>query len=681
MEIAAGSLTSHLLLRKQAKYLYHSLSLSVASIFFAISLVLYLFWPLIEIREELLHWFISCLFILSLRIILFIFYQRSLPEHDPLLWIYLFVFGASLNGIVLSLLIFLVPLDQALHFTYVLLLIGTISVASVSSIGIIKQAFFTYLSSLSLPIIIFFFQHLGELHSFHTVTYAIIFIFSSFAALRFNKSMTAAFTMQIKNKILTRQLEKVTSERLSAQEDLHDTTLELQLLNENLEQKVKEKTTELENLAFYNTLTQLPNRRHFYDYLDRTLIRNKITNEPFALFFIDLDEFKTINDTLGHNFGDILLTKVASRLRSCTRVDDFIAHISGDEFIVIVKGDLCASKIAEIADNIINKISEPYTLTETQTFISCSLGIALFPQDGQNTNTLVKYSDLAMYYAKENGKNSYHFYNNALYEKKAKKFILATALKTAIEKNELYLVYQPQVHCQNEDVHGMEVLLRWNSLQFGPVPVNQFIPLAEESHQILELEDFVLRVALTQVKFWNEQSKKPFRVAINISAVHFQQKNFVQEIESLLAQIHFNPKFLELELTESALINNTQNSIDKLIHLKSLGIKLSIDDFGTGYSSLSYLKQLPIDILKIDKSFIDGIPDDHNNKAITNAIIELAHQFNLQTIAEGVEYKHQLDFLKTTNCDLIQGYYFYKPMKADIFEKKFVFNKEPSAKT
>ncbi|NOQ80874.1 MAG: EAL domain-containing protein [Gammaproteobacteria bacterium] len=676
MVAAPEILTQHLLLKKQVKYLYRSLTLVVASVFVAVTLILYFFWSLAEIREQLIHWYISCLFILSLRIVLFNFYLHSSANSDPQLWLYLFVFGACLNGIVLSLLIFLVPLDQTLHFTYVLLLIGTLSVASVSSLGIIKQAFFTYLASLSLPLIGFFFLHFGEVQSVHLVTYVIIFLFSSFAALRFNKSLTHAFTLQIKNQILTKRLNKETNERLIAEEDLHDTALELQLLNDNLEYKVKEKTTELENLAFYDTLTQLPNRRHFYDYLERTLTRHKITKQPFALFFIDLDEFKSINDTLGHDFGDVLLTRVASRLRECTRVDDFIARISGDEFIVIVKGDLCESKIAEIANNIIKKVSEPYSFTDTQTFISCSLGIALFPQDGETTNTLVKYSDLAMYHAKENGKNSYHFYNNTLYEKKAKKFILATALKTAIDKNELYLVYQPQVSCQDEQVSSMEVLIRWHSHQFGPVPVSKFIPLAEESHQILELENFVLRVALTQVKFWNEQSKQAFRVAINISAVHFQKKCFVQDIESLLSEIDFKPEYLELELTESALMTNTQESIDKLIHLKSLGIKLSIDDFGTGYSSMSYLKQLPIDTLKIDKSFIDGIPDDQNNTAITKAIIELAHQFNLQTIAEGVEYKYQLDFLKTTSCDSIQGYYFYKPMKADDFEKQFVMTSD-----
>jgi len=674
MQQANELLTKHLLQKKQAQYLYQSLGMAVLSIFFAVSLVLYVFWSLEEIREQLLHWYFICLFTLSLRLLTLIFFYRAPADSEPKLWIYLFMIGACLNAAILSLFIFLIPLNQAHYYIYALFLISIVSVASIASLGILKQVFFSYLASLSIPLCIFFFMHSGETQSFYLLIYLIIFLFSSFAALNLNKNLTSAITMQINNQILIEQLHEETNERHNAEDDLYNTTLELQRLNANLENKVKEKTSELENLALYDSLTQLPNRHHFYDYLERTLARNKITKDPFALFFLDLDEFKTVNDTLGHNFGDILLTKVALRLRECTRVDDFIARISGDEFIIIVKGKLDESKIAEIADNVIKNISKPYDLTDTPTYISCSLGISLFPQDTENAHTLVKYSDLAMYYAKENGKNAYHFYNNALYEIKAKNYILSTALKTAIEKNELYVVYQPQVDCQNELVSSMEVLLRWKSHQFGLVPVQKFISLAEESHQILELEAFVLHTALTQVKLWNKESKQPFRIAVNISAMHFQQKNFISEIKSLLSEIDFNPEFLELELTESALMNSTQESVDKLIQLKALGIKVSIDDFGTGYSSMSYLKQLPVDILKIDKSFIDGIPGDLNNTAITKAIIELAHQFGMKTIAEGVEHKKQLDFLKASNCHLIQGYYFYKPLTTADFEKQFVLN-------
>ncbi len=663
--------SSELLAKKQTQYLYQSTNLSVMSLFFAISMILYLFWDLLQIREQLIHWYITNLFILSLRVVLSTFYQRSKATHNPQTWSYLFIFGACLNGTLISLIIFLAPENQNYYYTYVLLLLGTMSIASIASLGIFKRAFITYLASLALPLIIFFLTHSNELHSFHFYAYLIIFLFASSAMMHINKSLLSAFTMEIENAELKQKLTIETDERIHAEYKLRDKALELQSLNENLEDTVNKKTSELETLAFYDTLTQLPNRHHFYDYLARTLSRNKITRESFALFFIDLDEFKTINDTLGHDFGDALLKKVGSRLRDCTRVDDFVARISGDEFIVILKGSLNESQIAEIANNIVKAIAQPYTFSGSQTFISCSLGISLYPHDGETSNTLIKYSDLAMYAAKESGKNSFRFYNNELYEKKAKKFILATALKTAITKNELYLVYQPQVSTKNGTISSIEVLLRWNSPKFGPVPVEKFISVAEETNQIVELEDFVLRTALTQVKFWNEQVREKFRIAVNISALHFKHKKFVDQIKSILTITNFDPRYLELELTESALMHDTQEGIDKLAYLKSFGIKISIDDFGTGYSSMSYLKQLPVDALKIDKSFIDGIPEDHNNNAITRAIIVLANQFHLETIAEGVEDEEQLKFLKEAGCHLIQGYYYYRPLTAEQFEKEF----------
>ncbi|MCW8930075.1 MAG: EAL domain-containing protein [Gammaproteobacteria bacterium] len=663
--------TSNLLAKKQAQYLYQSLNLTVISLFFAISMFFYLFWELQQIQDQLINWYLANLFILALRIGVAGFYQRSSDKSNPQKWIYLFIFGSCLNGTLISFIIFLAPDNLDYYYTYVLLLVGTMAIASIATLGIVKKAFFAYIASLLVPLAIFFLTHSNELQSFHFYGYLIIFLFTSSAAIRINKSLISAFTMEIDNAILTKKLTQETDVRIVAEDELRDKALELQLLNENLECKIKEKTSELENLAFYDTLTQLPNRHHFYEYLSRTLTRNKITLEPFALFFIDLDEFKNINDTLGHDFGDELLIKVSSRLRDSTRVDDFIARISGDEFIVIIKGHLNENKIAEIADKIINTIAQPYTFSNAQTFISCSLGISLYPHDADSINALVKYADLAMYHAKENGKNAFHFYNNGLYEKKAKKFILATALKTAIKNNELYLVYQPQVCSQNAQVSSIEVLLRWNSSRFGPVPVDKFIPIAEETNQIVELEDFVLRTALQQVKFWNKQSDKQFRIAVNISTLHFRNKHFIKQIETILSQTDFNPELLELELTESALVKETQQSIEKLTYLKSLGLKISIDDFGTGYSSMSYLKQLPVDTLKIDKSFIDGIPDDPNNKAITKAIIVLAHQFHLETIAEGVEHQHQLDFLKEVGCHLVQGYYYYKPLTVDEFEKEF----------
>ncbi len=664
--------TSFLLAKKQVDYLYQSVNLTVLSLFLAISMVLYVFWEVQPLQEQLLGWYFTNVAILTLRLLLNFFYQRS-PVHDsPQKWAYLFIFGACLSGTIISLIIFLVPDSPEYYYTYVLLLLGTLVVASTASLGVLMSAFFIYLASLSAPLVFFFLTHTYELQSFHFYAYLIIFLFSSSAVIRINRSLRSAFTMEIDNRLLRKRLSKETEVRLQAEDELRNNSLELQILNENLECKVREKTSELQNLAYYDLLTQLPNRHHFYEYLDRTLFRNKISQEAFALFFIDLDEFKNINDTLGHDFGDELLIKVAARLRDCTRIDDFIARISGDEFIVIIKGDeLDETKIAAAADNIINCVSRPYNFSDSQTFISCSLGISLYPQDGNSANSLVKYADLAMYYAKENGKNTFYFYNDELYKKQARQFVIATALKTAIKNNELFLMYQPQVSSHDSQVTSMEVLLRWNSRTLGQVPVDKFITVAEESNQILELEDFVLRTALTQVKQWNQQNQRHFRVAVNISAIHFQHKNFVQQIESILAETDFEPELLELELTESALMKNTQESIDKLTYLKTFGLNISIDDFGTGYSSMSYLKQLPVDTLKIDKSFIDGIPEDHNNTAITRAIIELANQFNLQTIAEGVEHEHQLDFLKAAGCHYIQGYYYYRPLSVDDFAREF----------
>lgn len=663
--------TKQLLTRKQADYLYQSLNFSVISIFLANSVFIFLLWDFTEIHESLLKWYFVNLFILSLRSISNMLYRNSRARLQPLTWIYLFILGACLSGIVTAMLIFIIPAQNILYFTYILLILGLMVIASITTLGVMRQAYFAYLATMAIPVIIFYLTFYNEKLLIHLFGYILIFVFSSLSAMRFNNSLLNAFKLEMTNQNLVSQLNKETGTRINAQDEVVKKTRELEELNNTLELKIRDKTNELENLAFYDSLTQLPNRTSFYNYLSRTLKRNKITREPFALFFIDLDEFKAVNDTLGHDFGDMLLIEAASRLQASTRVDDFIARISGDEFTIVIKQVEGENHLASIAQNIIHTISQPYLFHETQALISCCIGIAIFPDDGENANTLLKFSDLAMYQAKENGKNAFNFYHQDLYKRKAKKFILVNELKNALQKNELYLVYQPQVHCHNETTDSMEVLLRWNNSKIGPISPAKFIPLAEETNLIIELEDFVLKTALTQVKYWNQHSKQQYTVAINISRIHFQRKDFVQKLENLLQQLSITPHMLEIELTESAVMKNTQESIDKLNYLKSLGIRFSIDDFGTGYSSMSYLKQLPIDTLKIDKSFIDGIPSDRDNKVITQAIIVLAKQFNIKTIAEGVETQQQLTFLKEIDCQMIQGYFYYKPLCAEEFELEF----------
>jgi diguanylate cyclase (GGDEF)-like protein len=659
---------------KKNQYLFQHLNLTIVSLWFAITISLLFFWDFETTRSAIIQWYILNLVILILRGLTNFYYNRRKAEVEkkPLLWSSIYIAGACLNAILIACLAFLLPEQNFIYFSYLLLLIGLMSIAAITSIGTFRLGFFIYLSTLSLPIIIFYSTNAYPMDDYHIYGYIVVFSFSAMSALNFNKSLTTTFRMELENHFLKSQLSSETSSRLGVESELLKKAKELESLNKSLEEIVKEKTSELETLAFYDTLTQLPNRHHFYNYLERTLARNQVNQETFALFFIDLDEFKAINDTLGHDIGDKLLIEVSSRLRTCTRVDDFIARISGDEFIVIIKGVSYESELASIATNIIRSIAQPYPFFDSQAFISCSIGIAKFPDDGTNLQSLFKYADLAMYNAKENGKNSFKFYNQSLYEQKAKKFILATELKSAIERKELHLVYQPKVNANTNEVNSMEVLLRWNSHKFGPVPVFKFISLAEESKQILELEKFVLTNALTQVMEWNKKSRKPFTIGINISNIHFQQKDFVEEIEQLLEALHFNPFYLELELTESAIMKDIHESVNKLNLLKYMGIHISIDDFGTGYSSMSYLKQLPIDTLKIDKSFIDGIPDDKDNCAITQAIIMLAQQFKLKTIAEGVESLQQLEYLKQSGCHLIQGFYFYKPLSTKEFESRFI---------
>ena len=660
-----------LLIKKQADYLFQYLNPSVLSIFFAISLYMFMLWEFTAIRESLLKWYFINLFILSLRSITNVLYQGKLIRLQPLSWIYLYILGACLNGILITLLIFIIPEQNTLYFTYIFLLLSLMLVAAITTLGVMLQAYFTYLTTIAVPVTIFYISFFNEQYLSHLFGYILLALFSTLSVIRFNRSLLNAFNLEITNLQLVTQLDQETGIRIHTQDELSKKSRELEELNTTLELKVRDKTNELETLAFYDALTQLPNRTSFYNYLSRTLKRNKITREPFALFFIDLDEFKTVNDTLGHDFGDMLLIEAASRLQSSIRVDDFLARISGDEFTIIMKNVDGEKHLASIARNIIHSISQPYMFHETQALISCSIGIAIFPDDGENANTLLKFSDLAMYHAKENGKNSFNFYHQELYERKAKKFILVNELKTALNNKELYLVYQPQVHCHHETIDSMEVLLRWNNHKIGPVSPDVFIPLAEESNLIIELEDFVLKTALTQVKYWNQHSKQQYTVAINISRIHFQRKDFIQKLQKLLKQLSVDPKILEIELTESAVMKNTQESIEKLNYLKSLGIRFSVDDFGTGYSSMSYLKHLPIDTLKIDRSFIKGIPSDKDNKAITQAIIVLANQFNIKTIAEGVETKQQLTFLKEIDCQMIQGYFYYKPLSAEQFEAEF----------
>ncbi len=471
------------------------------------------------------------------------------------------------------------------------------------------------------------------------------------------------FNIEIKNEspdeigILSRGFNKMISQ---IKEDLdHRTTVE----------------DELKNLAMFDQLTKLPNRHYFHEHLESTIKRHERKKEHFALLFLDLDGFKNINDTLGHDYGDLLLQEIASRLSGCIRESDFVARLGGDEFTIVLENVEKVEDIEHIADQIIYAISKEIDLDGTKAYVSGSIGISRYLIDSDCANLLMQYADLAMYHAKENGKNDFIFYNAALNIEKSRAYLIETELRSAIENEELSLNYQPKVDLKTNTVETMEVLLRWNSKKLGFVSPAEFIPVAEKSSLIIKLESWVIQTASLQVKTWNKIGKKDYRVAINISQMHFKQKSFLEDFNTIMQNCGVNLNHLEIELTESAFLSQTEENIQKLSYLQSLGIKISIDDFGTGYSSLSYLKKLPINSIKIDKSFIDGLPNDKDDVAITKTVIDLAKRFNLKTVAEGVETKDQVDLLKELGCDTVQGYYFFKPLSVEAFEQHFVVDK------
>lgn len=430
-------------------------------------------------------------------------------------------------------------------------------------------------------------------------------------------------------------------------------------------------------LAHYDSLTHLPNRMLFKERLGAVLERARRDARSVAVLVIDLDRFKFINDTLGHDIGDLLLQGVGERLQRCLRTSDYIARqpkgaegvtISrpgGDEFTILLTQLTDSGGVAQVARRIIETLAAPFRLNENEVSIGASVGIALYPHDGSDVDTLIKNADTAMHHAKEDGRNSYKFFAEGMNAAFSRRLAIENRLRKALERSELLLHYQPQVELANGRVVGLEALLRWKSAELGSVSPAEFIPLAEDTWQIIPIGAWVLRTACAQNKAWQEAGFAPWRVAVNLSGMQFRQPGLTDTVREILHQTGLAPEYLELELTEGIILRNDDEVIRTLKELKDLGVHLSIDDFGTGYSSLSYLKRFPLDTLKIDRSFVRDITTDADDAAITSAIIAMAHSLKVQVIAEGVETCEQLAFLHGKGCDLMQGYLFSPPVPAE----------------
>jgi diguanylate cyclase (GGDEF)-like protein len=451
--------------------------------------------------------------------------------------------------------------------------------------------------------------------------------------------------------------------------DSHD--MELVKLAVNISKIAIERRQTEERLAYlahYDTLTGLPARALFRDRLAHAMAKAERNGKMMALMFLDLDRFKVINDTLGHGIGDALLKNVAQRLTECVRDEDTVARLGGDEFTVILEQIGNVTDASIVAKKIIDSIALPMFLNSHEVFVTASIGIAVYPLDNVEIDELIKNADSAMYRAKEDGKNSFEFYTKEMNSRTLEHMTMENELRHAMERNEFVLHYQPKVDMKTGHILSMEALLRWEHPSRGTVPPDEFIPFLEESGMITPVGEWVLRTACAQNKVWQNDGFDLMRVAVNLSARQFQQNDIVKCVSDVLRETGLNANFLELEVTESMLMKNPESAIKALQEIKAMGVvRINIDDFGTGYSSLSYLKRFPISTVKIDRSFVNGIPDNDEDIAITRAVIAMAHSLKLNVVAEGVENIKQHAFLLKEKCDEIQGYFFSKPLPATEF--------------
>jgi diguanylate cyclase (GGDEF)-like protein len=428
------------------------------------------------------------------------------------------------------------------------------------------------------------------------------------------------------------------------------------------ERKVAEERVQF--LAYYDALTGLPNRTLLEDRVVNALSGARRRKEKIALLFLDLDRFKIVNDTLGHSVGDILLKEVAERLKRWVREQDTIARVGGDEFVIMMTGIQSAPDAAMAAERIVDLMTTKFSVRDHSLNVTCSIGISMFPEDGLDGETLLKHADAAMYSAKQKGPNNIEFFTEDLSIQMVERLNLESGLRLAIERQELYLVYQPQMDIATEKIVGVEALLRWKHPEMSLVPPDRFISVAENSGLIVPIGEWVLKTACAQARKWQDEGHPAMSIAVNVSAVQFRQDGFRDLIKRVLRETGLPPQYLELELTESLLLTNADVMFSVLQELNEMGLQLAIDDFGTGYSSLSYLKQFPVKKLKIDRSFIKNVALNASDAAITTAIIGMAKILGLKVIAEGVENEAQMSFLREHRCDEIQGYYFSKPITA-----------------
>ncbi len=672
-------------LAEQVQLLYDNSFSANLSVIGASLLLLALLYGRVDTTYLLIWWgSITCLavFRLTLRR-LFRQHRRRLPSEQ---WVSLYVGLTFLIGCAwagLSLFIYLY--DDIIVQTGGLLIIFGLSAAAVPVLSVMLSAFFVYILPPAVAAILTLLLKGGFQNELLALGTSIYTLLISVTGRNIHRNMLQTMALQVQNSELIETLNDEIKQRKTAQQMLekHGEELEelvkrrtkqLLMINRNLEREINERKRaedNLKHLAHHDPLTNLPNRLLLDARLAHTIERAHRTGSQVAVLFLDLDHFKHINDSLGHATGDRLLTMVGERLLNCIRENDTVARLGGDEFVVVMEQISTLDGVTQLAQKLMETLGTRFEIQDRTLFVSASIGISLFPQDGKDSETLLKNADAAMYQAKEQGRSNYVFYTRELTVTAYDRVMLEGSLRQALDQEEFVLFYQPQVSLRDGAITGVEALIRWDHPKLGLLPPGRFLPVAEESGLIIQIGEWVLRTACRQMTAWRMQGLDLPLVAVNISGKQIRKGDLVSQVRDILAETGCNPGWLELEISEDFIMKETEPSIETLKGLRELGTHLAIDDFGTGYSSLSYLKQLPIDKLKIDRSFIRDLNRDPNDEAIVRAIIAMGKGLQLKIIAEGVEDEGQELFLKKYACDEMQGFRYGRPMSADRIQQRY----------
>jgi diguanylate cyclase (GGDEF)-like protein len=641
-------------------------------------------------NKLLIIWIISMCLIASARILIsqkfFLDQKNNFSKHPVSFWVNTYTASSLASGSGWASLIFFLPATiDPVTISVIYIIFFAIMAATITALPVVLPAYFAYTTPIFLSALSFSFFITSRYTIYISIASVIYFSLIISAGRILNNRYKQNFSLLIENeKLISKLHDEIVHKELAQQksiinqqvleETVKQRTKELSDINKTLLNEISERRrieSNLKHMAHHDNLTNLPNRLLLDARLEHAIERAKRSHLQVAVIFIDLDHFKTINDSLGHAAGDELLVTVSKRLLKCIREGDTVARLGGDEFIIIIEQLHDIGDLDPLLKKIMEATSETISIKNHDLVTSASMGISIYPDDGDNAEKLMRNADAAMYYVKENGRHKYHFYSRELTTAVYDHVILEADLKHAIKKNQLLVYYQPQVSLQTKKIVGAEALARWQHPELGILPPKQFLKAAEQYNLINQIGKIVLTTACRQIVSWKKQGIPIKSIAVNISGSQIHQTDLVKTVKNVLRETNCKTDWLELEISEDFIINKTNQAITTLRQLRDLGISLAIDDFGTGYSSLSHLKQLPVNKLKIDRCFVRDLNDDMEDAALVQAIIAMGKSLQLETVAEGVENSSHEIFLSAHGCDYAQGYYYSKPLPAQEVEKLF----------